>query len=461
MKLKQHMLVYLLVLHLIFFVLTLMLYHEQPLVVIGIEVLLIASMSVAVVLVRRALQPLEYARRFHDLLQDKNYAARLQRTPDDEVAGIVGLFNSMLDALYQERLKLGEQRGFLDRLLEATPSAVIAFDFDGRISLLNASASALLGVVAPEGKLLTDWAERRADFDQTLDASACRRNLDMLSQLHALPLGESKLIADFEGRRYRARRSHFFDRGFARHFLLIEELTRELESSERATYEKLVRVLAHEVNNTVAATGSVLDSLLYYQPQLADGDRTDFGTAIEAVKRRNTSLGEFIERFSRVVKMPAPELRATDLREVMEDILTLYREQCRIRGVLIEWTRCDDVPPVNLDRNLMEQALLNIVKNAMEAAEASHKEHPARASHVHLELARDDGRIRLSVIDSGDRLGEVPAGQMFTPFFTTKKGGQGIGLLFVREVLNRHGFACRLAADGNGETRFDIWIPGQ
>ena len=67
--------------------------------------------------------------------------------------------------------------------------------------------------------------------------------------------------------------------------------------------------------------------------------------------------------------------------------------------------------------------------------------------------------MRVSVIDSGDRLGEVPPGQMFTPFFSTKKGGQGIGLLFVREVLQRHGLAYRLAPDGAGRTRFDIWLP--
>lgn len=80
---------------------------------------------------------------------------------------------------------------------------------------------------------------------------------------------------------------------------------------------------------------------------------------------------------------------------------------------------------------------------------------------MHLELVADDAhRPRLSVIDSGDRLGEVPAGQMFTPFFTTKKGGQGIGLLFVREVLNRHGLAYRLAPTGQGGTRSDIWFPG-
>jgi signal transduction histidine kinase len=73
-------------------------------------------------------------------------------------------------------------------------------------------------------------------------------------------------------------------------------------------------------------------------------------------------------------------------------------------------------------------------------------------------LAREADRVRFSVIDSGDRLGDVPPGQMFTPFFSTKRGGQGIGLMFVREVLQRHGFAYRLAPDGAGQTRFDIWL---
>lgn len=144
-----------------------------------------------------------------------------------------------------------------------------------------------------------------------------------------------------------------------------------------------------------------------------------------------------------------------------QDILQLYREPCRARGIDIRWLRRDDVPMQSLDRNLMEQALLNVVKNAMEAAEATSREQDNRGGHVYLELVADDSRRpRLSVIDSGDRLGEVPAGQMFTPFFTTKQGGQGIGLLFVREVLNRHGLAYRLAPTGQGETRFDVWFPG-
>ena len=191
-----------------------------------------------------------------------------------------------------------------------------------------------------------------------------------MAQLDALPLGESRLLTDLDGRRYRGQRGQFFDRGFARHFLMVEELTTELESPERATYEKLVRVLAHEVNNTVAATGSVLDSLLYYRGQLAERDGVDFATAIDAVRRRNASLGEFIERFTRVVKMPEPELRPASIKPMVDDIVLLNREQCKQRGIHIGWTRCDAVATQRMDSPLMEQALLNIVKNAMEAVEA-------------------------------------------------------------------------------------------
>ena len=457
MSLRRRLLAYLLLLHLVFFALTLWLYRERPVVVVSVEAVLIASALFGTWLLGRALQPLDYTRRFSELLQEHNYASRLQKAQEDELATLVAQYNGMLESLYQERLKLGEQRGFLDRLLEATPSAVLVFDFDDRVRLLNASALALLGIATPEGHALRDWREGSAPFAPGLDGAGRARSLQLLAQLEALPLGESRLLADADGRRYRAQRSQFFDRGFARHFLLVEELTEELDSSERATYEKLVRVLAHEVNNTVAATGSVLDSLLFYRPQLTAADGEDFGTAIEAVKRRNASLGEFIERFTRVVKMPAPEPRPTALAELLEDQLRLYREPSRVRGVEVSLTRLDEVPALPLDRNLFEQALLNIVKNAVEAAEASARERGLPGS-VRLELAREQGRTRLSVIDSGDRLGEVPPGQMFTPFFSTKKGGQGIGLLFVREVLQRHGFGYRLAPDGAGHTRFDIWL---
>ncbi len=441
MSLRWRLRAYLLALHLLLFAFTLALMREQVALFLGVEVLLLASLAGGFTLIGRAMRPIEYTARFRDLLQDQDYAARMTDSAVPELDELIALFNTMLGTLYRERLELGEQRGFLDSLLEATPSAVIVFDFEGNISLVNASAHALLALDAPKGKPLGHW-----------NGSA------LAAQLDALPLGESRLLSDPEGRRYRAQRGQFFDRGFARHFLLVEEMTAELESSERATYEKLIRVLAHEVNNTVAATSSVLDSLLFYQSQLTAADGADFSTAIVAVRRRNVSLGEFIERFTRVIKMPEPELRPASVAAMMDDILWLNREQCKRAGIAIGWERRDEVPALRLDSHLMEQALLNIVKNALEAVETTQAE-SGKPGYIRFTLADEGAHVRLTIIDSGNRLGELPARQLFTPFVTTKKGGQGIGLMFVREVLTRHGFGYRLAPSGIDETHFEICFP--
>lgn len=441
MKLRSQFGAYLIAVHLVLFGFTVFLFRQNITLFLAVEILLVASLAGGFLLVRRALRPLEYTSRFRDLLQDQDYAARMTDSKLPELDELVSLFNTMLATLYQERLELGEQRGFLDSLLEATPSAVIVFDFEGNISLMNASATALLALSDAKGKPLSHWGDT-----------------GLPSQLDALPLNESQLLTDPEGRRFRAQRGQFFDRGFARGFLLVEEMTDVLESSERATYDKLIRVLAHEVNNTVAATGSVMDSLLFYKTQLAARDSDDFSTAVIAVKRRNVSLGEFIERFTRVVKMPEPDLRPASVAAMMDDILWLNREQCKRSGITIGWSRRAETAPVRLDSHLMEQALLNIVKNAVEAVEATQAE-TGQSGYIHLALDDEGERVRLSIVDSGNRLGEVPARQLFTPFVSTKKGGQGIGLMFVREVLNRHGLSYKLAPNGAQETVFEIWFP--
>ncbi|MCD2518661.1 ATP-binding protein [Massilia sp. G4R7] len=447
MSLRRRLGAYLLALHVLLFAAAALLFKDEPLSFIAAETALLLSLGLGFALLRQALEPLGYTRRFHDLLQDQNYANQLAAPASRELDELVGLFNTMLAALHRERLAAGEQQGFLDRLLEATPSAVVVFDFDGAISLVNASAVSLLGLREAQGKRLA-----AAVFASGLDARALARARDLVAQLDALPAGETRLLTDTEGRRYRAQRGHFFDRGFARHFLMVEELTAELEDSERATYARLVRVLAHEVNNTVAATRSVLDSLLFYRSQLGESDAADFTTAIEAVKRRNVSLGEFIDRFTRVVKMPAPERRPASLKAMVDDILWLSREQCARAGIRLGWRRCDEVGTVMLDAGLVEGALLNIVKNAIEAV----TEKGAPGGYVELALERTQAGIVLAVIDSADLLGAVAPRQLFTPFFSTKPGGQGIGLMFVREVLTRHGLAYSLASTGEGETRFEI-----
>ncbi|MFZ6731144.1 sensor histidine kinase [Undibacterium sp. Ji42W] len=452
MSLKRRLLAYLFFIHGIFLVLAFSFYLSQPLLIICVELGLACSLALGIYLLNKVLQPLDFAQQFHDLLQDENYASRIKGDSNKEINELVVLFNRMLEALYKERLELGEQRGFLDRLLEATPTAVIVFDFDDKISLMNTSAQNLLDVTETAGLNLQQLILKNKIISST----------ELLQQLQQLLPGDSAVYGDTEGRRYRCQRNQFTDRGFKRDFVLIDEITAELASSEKATYEKLIRVLAHEVNNTVAATGSVLESLLFYRGQLQTEDSHDFVTAIAAVRKRNGNLGEFIERFTRVVKMPEPELKPHDLAAMLDGIVYLYRQQCNELGITFKWLMREEIPLQMLDGHLMEQALLNIVKNAIEAVETSIKPGLQKTGYVNLELRRDADTqaIMLSVRDSANLLSEVPHGQLFTPFFTTKKGGQGIGLMFVREVLNRHGYSHKLMTNGQGETSFDILIDG-
>nr|WP_315477231.1 ATP-binding protein [uncultured Undibacterium sp.] len=446
MSLQRRLQLYLFLLHALFFALALVLMHDRPFVVVGIEIGLIVSFFVGNLVLKKALLPLGFVRQFQDLLHDENYAARIKLSSNPEANELATLFNRMLDALYQERLRLGEQRGFLDQLLEATPGAVIVFDFDGKVSLCNAFSSELFGSKIQLGK--------------RLDVSTFGSVSRFIDDLQLIAVGHSEVLSNEEGRRFRCQRSEFVDRGFRREFLLIDEITEELASSERATYEKLVRVLAHEVNNTVAATGSVLESLLFYREQLRDEDSQDFSTAIVAVQKRNTNLAKFIERFTQVVKMPDLQLEPCDLSDMLDTVLVLYRQRCQDSGIALEWGCRDALPLQMLDRHLVEQALMNIVKNAIEAVEAAQKNADAGPHFVRIDLrsAIDSVPAYLSICDSGNGLKNISTSQLFTPFFTTKKGGQGIGLMFVREVFNRHGFVHRLRLNSEGQTQFDILL---
>ncbi len=449
MNLQRRFHWYLLALHAVFFGIALTVYHERPVLVVAIEFLLLLTYLCGFFLLKKALLPMAFARQFQDLLQDENYAARLKTSSNHDMNALVELFNRMLEALYRERVSLGEQRGFLDQLLEATPSAVIVFDFEGKVSLCNACALTMLAGHIEVGQALLPGQDL---------ASA-----QFVAQLQAIAVGESIVASDVQGRRFRCQRSQFVDRGFSRQFLIIDEITEELASSEKSTYEKVVRVLAHEVNNTVAATGSVLESILFYRQQLRPEDSVDFSTAILAVQKRNTNLAKFIERFTQVVKMPDLHLEACDVGEILDAVLILYRQPCQERGIALEWVCRDVLPLQRMDRHLFEQAMLNIIKNAIEAVEVAQKVHAQESHFVRISLcaASESTPVHLSICDSGRGLQNIPASQLFTPFFTTKKGGQGIGLMLVREVLNRHGYVHRLAANAQGHTQFDIYLEQQ
>jgi signal transduction histidine kinase len=265
--------------------------------------------------------------------------------------------------------------------------------------------------------------------------------------LAALDQGEPRVLSLQGPRRVRAVRLGFMDRGMRRAFILLEELTEELRRSEKAAYGKLIRMMSHEVNNTTGAVNSLLDSCLGFADGLDGEQREDFRNALEVATRRNQHMNAFMKGFADVVRLPPPRPEPSDVASLLRDTARLLEQEARRRRIDFRWQLPASPAKVKLDRIQMEQALLNIYRNALEAID-------------------QDGTITtrlepgppatISIEDTGGGIPPEVRDQLFTPFFTTKVDGQGIGLTLVQEILLSHGFAFALESRPDGTTVFSI-----
>jgi signal transduction histidine kinase len=255
-------------------------------------------------------------------------------------------------------------------------------------------------------------------------------------------------------RHFRCHHGTFFDRGFSRSFILLEELTGEIRDAEQRAYEKLIRVMAHEVNNSVTGVTSLLHSSLTYSAELSAASRPDFEQALGIVIERTDQLNRFMRRFADVFRLPAPLPRPEPLVSVLEGCARLLAARPDAAGVTWAWDVDDASLQVMMDRGLMEQALLNVLQNAIDAT--------AGIGRITIRVLSTGGPGQtlpgpaVVIEDTGPGIAPEAQANLFTPFFSTKPHGQGIGLTLVREILSAHGFDHRLERGPGGPTRFTI-----
>jgi len=240
------------------------------------------------------------------------------------------------------------------------------------------------------------------------------------------------------------------DRGFARPFLLLEELTEELHQTEKAAYGKLIRMMSHEVNNTTGAVNSLLHSCLSYADQLRPEDQEDFRQALAVSISRSRRMNEFMQGFAEVVRLPEPNRRECDLRGLLEDVVRLLREKTDGREIEWVWDVQAELGPVSIDPIQIEQVFINVIKNAIEAIE--------KEGRITIAIDRDGSRSFVAVRDTGCGIPPEIQRNLFTPFYTSKARGQGIGLTMVQEILVGHGFDFSLATLPSGETEFRMLL---
>jgi signal transduction histidine kinase len=238
------------------------------------------------------------------------------------------------------------------------------------------------------------------------------------------------------------------DQGHSRTFYIIEELTEEIRKTEKAAYEKLIRMLSHEVNNSLAAANSLLNSCLHYKDQLRMEDRADFETALTVAIARTEHLNSFMKSFANIVKLPLPERTFTDVKRLLQNLASLLGAELSQRKICLVWDVRVEPEPVLMDEHQMEQVFLNVLKNAVEAID--------KDGTITIRLGKTGKKDFVAIEDTGHGVSDEAKRNLFTPFFSTKENGRGIGLTLVQEILTQHKFEFALESKPGQPTRFTI-----
>ena len=379
---------------------------------------------------RKIVKPLNSIGSGMELLREQDFSSRLSQVGQYEADRIVNVFNRMMEQLKNERLRLREQNNFLDLLIKASPMGVILTTLDEDLSELNPMAQKMLGVRQEDvlGKKMNE-------IDSPLAA-----------ELANVPKGETATVRLNDSNIYRCTHSSFIDRGFQHPFFLIESLTDEVMKAEKKAYEKVIRMIAHEVNNTTAGITSTLDTV--EQALSTEEGMDDICDVMRVCTERCFSMSRFITRFADVVKIPEPTLTPVDLNDLAFTCKRFMEGMCTDRNIKLRLEIDETLKEVKMDASLFEQVLVNIIKNAAESIE--------KDGEI---IVRTLSPAIVEVVDNGKGISKEVEAKLFSPFFSTKPNGQGIGLIFIREVLMRHGCTFSLRTYADGLTRFRILFP--
>jgi two-component system, NtrC family, nitrogen regulation sensor histidine kinase NtrY len=334
---------------------------------------------------------------------------------DDVDAELKRAFNQVIERFQDARADRDVQANYLELVVRHIPVPLIAVRGDGSLRLVNNPARWLTGLVA---------------FNHLDDLSALGG--DLPERLRAIEPGQQRLlqarIRDVPVE-LRVAVSEIRIGGDAERLYSIENLSGELTARESSAWRNLIRVLTHEIMNTLTPVSSLAQTSvgLLGRPEAAD----DVREAIETIARRSEGLMHFVSRYRELLKLPQPSLDDVPVEPAVRGVLTLLARSLEGTEVVV------DIHPGTLvlraDPSLLDQLLLNVVKNAIEALEET------EAPVIRISARLEYGRTVLRIADNGPGIPEDAADQLFVPFFTTKREGSGIGLSLGRQIMTAHG----------------------
>jgi two-component system nitrogen regulation sensor histidine kinase NtrY len=358
--------------------------------------------------------------------RDGDYAFSLHWPQNDELAGLVDAHNALGNVLREQRLGLVQRELLLDTMVQNTPVAMLLVMDAGPIVYANLAARQLFDAGRKlEGRAVNDLLAQSTPALQ----EAVARGGDGLFTVYA---GEDEEV-------YHLARRTFTLNGRRHELLLLRQLTSELRRQEVQTWKKVIRVISHELNNSLAP----LASLAHSGAELVRRGQVErLPQILETIGERTRHLERFILGYARFAKLPAPQRALLDWEEFMARLASH-----------VTFEVAGDLPgePAQLDAAQLEQALINLLKNAHESGSAPEQ--------VTLSVRRVQDLLRIDVMDRGTGMNDAVLLNALVPFYSTKRAGTGLGLALAREIAEAHGGRITLANREGGGLAVTLFLP--
>jgi two-component system nitrogen regulation sensor histidine kinase NtrY len=383
----------------------------------------------AMALQEQTTRPLQTLANVISALREEDYSFRARGAATDDALGELSIeVNALADLLSDQRIRAIEAAALLRRVVEEIEVPLFTFDPDQILRLVNSAGERLLQ--RPAVRLLGRTARE-------IGLAAC-----MSAE------SETVVPLHFQGpnARWLVRRSSFRQKGVPHTLIVLSDVSRALREEERGAWQRLIRVLGHELNNSLTPIKSIAGTLRAQisNEALNSNQREDFERGLSIIESRAHSLNRFLQAYRQLAQMPPPIARKTEITPIVQRVAAL--EAALPVQVL-------PGPPVELmvDPDLLEQMLINLMRNAVEAAMEPQRPTPAHNGaaiapprtpvvDVRWELTEKD--LVLTIEDNGPGLGNPS--NVFVPFYTTKPSGSGIGLVLSRQIAEAHGGSIEL-----------------